>query len=1063
MKRKTITFVSALLGCALVFGTGSLTFGGNSPSVGELTVANASEVQIELGADLKSSYMCGTDFTIPTAQLEYNGEKKFAESAVLVFPNGSAYEAEAGALSLKEAGKYTLVYTATVGGKKVEKRLSFQVTKAVYEVGYEASEIFTTSELPMSPSTPTAGISVTLAAGDTFVYNKPIDLTKAENEMDFITIFPYGNTCQGNYGDGYTVEVSSLVIRLTDCYDENNYVDFNIDYLRSSTDKVTGRDLYNPYYNVKASCQSIKTGFVQNADGAASATRPEVFVDGVRYLVRTDGTFGKTGGNANRNFDDCGLTFGYDADTHIAYSKDAQRYPITSSPVLGDLDNAELYGEETFGGFTTGEVYLSVRGEGYRNGVVETRFDISNLGGEIPQATANEGYVDDSKPTVTVLSDVAGQELKIAKGEEFTLFDATAEDVNLVGNVKTTVYYGYGTAMQSCVGVQNGKFKPNKVGLYTIRYRATDAAGNVGEALVSLNCIDTVSGKGIDFETERVASLNAGEKITLPAYTATGLNGKVTVTIKAIHTATGAVTDIDSTTRSFRPTALGEYTLVYEYTDGIKAYAYGYTTTSVGSDSVALAKPMVFPEYFINGVRYAFEEAYVYTYENGERTQRLATLMIREDGGDWKEVAYGDYKIQAAQTVQFKAQYEGVDVEETQTAVFSVIDIGSLSDLSVGDGDEKESTLGRFFVGDFTAEVLGEGIRYTSKKTSGENELTFVNVLSLSNFAFDFTLETELMGFGALEIEIVDYYNRVNVTSFTYKQSGNGYFLGYNGNESFLNSSVTARKNTISYTNGIFTVIGNTTRTYKAQSYSSDKVLLHVTFKDISGKAGLQISRLGSQLFNGGVTRDNGQPMLTVKDIAGYYGINDMLTVYAATALDVLSPFLPSRLGVSVTTPTGKTAVSVDNVSMLFEPGKGHTGTHADRDYQIKLNEYGTWQVTYIATDQSGITQLKRSFNITVQDNVAPTITMESGYTENTVKTAKLGDTVTLATCNATDDVTGADKLIVWTVVYSPDNYVSIPTDGTFVAKESGTWIIYYYVSDEAGNYSTYSYVVNVV
>ncbi len=1062
MKKKTIALCGALLGGFLAFGGGALSLGGYSPREKTFAVVNAEEIGIELGCELMESYMCGTKFTIPSAELDYNGTKKKAESAVLVFPNGTAYEAQAGELILDEAGKYTLVYAASFSGKKVEKHLDFQATKAVYEVGYENSEIATTDNLPMFPATATPGISVTLAAGDTFVYNKPIDLSASETEMDFITIFPYGNTAQANYGDGYTVEVDSLVVRLTDCYDENRYVDFYIDYKQSGTDKVTGLAIYNPYYNVKAVGQSFATGFVESAETAASATRPEVFVNDIRYLARTDGTYGKTGGNVKRNFDDCGVTFGYDMKTQIAYSKDLQRYPSTSSPVLGDLDNSELYGEKTFGGFTTGEVYLSVRGEGYRNGVVETRFDISNLGGEIPQATADQGYKDEIKPTVTVFADVAGKEFKIAKGEEFTLFDATADDINLIGNVKAEVYYGYGTGMQSRVGVKDGKFKPNKVGLYTIRYTATDVAGNVGEALVSLNCIDAGDRKGITFSTEKLTSLQAGEQIALPAYTVIGLNGEVKVDVKAIHNATGEITEIDSQTLAFTPTALGEYTIVYDYTDGLKAYSYSYTLTSISSNSVVLAKPMTFPEYFIKGARYAFEEAYVYTYENNERVENLATIFIQEDGGEWKEATYGEYRVNASSTVRFKLQYDGEDVAESTSKAFSVIDVGSFNNLTVGQGAQIESTLGRFFVGDFEPVVLGEGVRYTSNKTSGDNGLTFINVLSLANFTFEFLFENELMGFGAVEIEIIDYYDRENKTSITYEQSGKGYLLGYNGTKTFLNSELTARKNTISYVNGTFTVIGNTTRYYAANDYSSDKVLLHVTFKDITGAAGLQISKLGSQLFNNGIIKDNGQPMLTVQDVAGYYGYNDVLTVYAATALDVLSPFLPSRLGVSVTTPSGKAAVSMDNVTMLFRPSEGHTGTYANRDYQIELNEYGTWEVVYVATDQSGIAQLKRTFKITVQDNVAPTITMESGYTENTVKTAKVGDTVTIADCNASDNVSVADKLLVWAVVYSPDNSLIFPINGKFVAKEQGEWIIHYYVSDEAGNYSTYSYIVRV-
>ena len=1061
MKKKTIALYSALLSCFLVFGGGALSLSDYSPREKALTIVNAEEIEIELDGELMESYMCGTKFTIPSAELDYNGNKKKAESSVLVFPNGTAYQSQAGELILEEAGKYTLVYAASFSGKKVEKRLDFQATKAVYEVGYENSEITTTVSIPMSPAAATPGISVTLAAGDTFVYNKPIDLAASEAEMDFITIFPYGNTAQANYGDGYTVEVDSLVVRLTDCYDENRYVDFYIDYKKSGTDKVTGLDIYNPYYNVKAVEQSFSTGFVASETGKASDTRSEVFVDGVRYIARTDGTYGKTGGNAKRNFDDCGVTFGYDTKTQIAYSKDPQRYPSTSSPVLGDLDNFELYGEEIFKGFTNGQVYLSIRGEGYRNGVVETRFDISNLGGEIPQATANQGYKDEIKPTVTVLADIEGKEFKIAKGEEFTLFNATAEDINLRGKVKAEVYYGYGTGMQTRVGVKDEKFKPNKVGLYTIRYTATDTAGNVGEAFVSLNCIDAGNRKGIEFSTEKLTSLQAGEKITLPAYTAEGLNGEVLIDIKAIHKATGETTKINSQTRAFTPTALGEYTLVYDYTDGVKSYSYSYTTTSVSSTSVVLVKPMTFPEYFIKGARYAFEEAYVYTYESNERVENLATIFIQEDGGEWKEATYGDYKLNASSTVRFKLQYDGQDVADSTSEVFSVIDVGSFNNLTVAQ-DPQESTLGRFFVGNFDSVVLGEGIRYTSKKTSGNNGLTFVNVLSLANFAFEFTFENELMGFGEVEIEIIDYYDRENTTSITYEQSGKGYLLGYNGTKAFLNNELTARRNTISYANGTFTVIGDTTRRYVANSYFSDKVLLHVTFKEITGATGLQISKLGSQLFNNGIVRDNGQPMLTVKDVAGYYGYNDVLTVYAATALDVLSPFLPSRLGVSVTTPSGNTAVSIDNVAILYKPNQGHTGTYANRDYQIKLNEYGTWEITYIATDQSGIAQLKRTFKVTVEDNVAPTITMESGYTENTVKTAKLGDTVTIATCSATDNKSSADKLLIWTVVYSPDNNLSFPIDGTFIAKEQGEWIIHYYVSDEVGNYSTYSYVVRV-
>ena len=232
---KWLAITACSLTCATTLGVGVSTL--DNPQT-----ATAYEITFESADALKSAYMHGSTLTVPMGTIE--GVQ--ATSYMVITPSGYAYDSKT--FTLSEAGRYTIRWFATVGGKEVSAEKTFLVEKALYgtegKVTYEERESFeyailsdkeTITADDMNPADQ-AGLKVSLAEDSVFTYNRVINLNDLSGSP-FINLHPYYCIANIKYavstGDIlYQEDARNYYVTLTDCYDSSKSVTIEMEYLQ---------------------------------------------------------------------------------------------------------------------------------------------------------------------------------------------------------------------------------------------------------------------------------------------------------------------------------------------------------------------------------------------------------------------------------------------------------------------------------------------------------------------------------------------------------------------------------------------------------------------------------------------------------------------------------------------------------------------------------------------------------------------------------------------------------------------------------------------------------------
>lgn len=1019
MKKRIMIALAASL--CLMGGMFSYQAELQSPSV------QAYSVSMQMDGEILSEYFIGTEFSLPQATLSYEGKEYVADEAALKMPDGRLYSGNT--YVLDQVGSYTVIYSVKVDGKYLKAEKTFSVKENMYEVTSRSSKVEFVESLSKVTTDTVSGLSVTLTEGDEFRFNQPINLS-VDSAFEFIKIYPTSLSDIAEMGkEG--IETNYITITLTDCYDDKKYIDFVIAYCSTGSAKQP----IMPYFRAGALGQSV-TGLDKNANKVVdNITQKEIFINGERYISRYDDKYGTLGA---KTADNVGYAFAYDVQSSCVTVDDGE---INIVNVLNDVD---IYGDTLFEGFTTGEVFLSIKGSEYVSS--ELTFEIESIGGLTGERLKNGLVSDEHAPMVNV--DVKIPEsgnIFIAKDERFKVYEAFAMDRNLVGDVKVGVYYNYGTKLQTQVGLSGGEFTPVREGKYTIVYTARDSAGNVTKELVPLQCVEVTGNSSISLEVEQLKALEAGKSYVLPAHTIKGLNGEVTVEIEAVF---GDEREkIDPETRTFIPKQVGSYQIVYRYYDEVREYEYAYTVSCSASDAVIAKSELYLPEYLIKGSSYSFDEVKAYVYESGIREEKAAILYASEDGGTYKEISFDEYFVAASQSVQFKLVYgEKTLIETTKISVV---------ETKLGE----ELLLENYFQGNFETEKKEDAIAYQSKTAEGNNVLRFISPISLSNFIFDFKVLAAYGNFSSLKVELVDYYDRNASFAFIYLNKTSTYDLMASGGYAYsVHQSFVDAVHTISYqkqtNNFVVTNTGKSRSVENAVSFTSDKVLLKITIAGINGDSAIDVRQVGNQAFAASVTMDNSLPMVSYRSSAGRYLKDSTVTIYPIEATDVLSTVVNKNITLTVQDANGTYLTSLDGVRL--------DGTClATRAYEIKLTGYGRYIVRYTVVDGNGKYSPDTYF-MTVTDSQVPTVTLDKGYGADTVVSAKLGEKIDVVSFSVNDDYSPADKLKTFVCVIEPNHAMEILENTSFVAKKVGSYKVCYYCYDEAGNLSMEYYTVKV-
>lgn len=1043
MTRKTKKFFALTCGiCALAcVAVSGLNFKGSMP---EATAETAES--ITLNQTLETKYAVGEILQIPSATIVYGGNSYIADSLATVYlPDGTVLQSDR--LTLNQIGDYTIVYETTVSGVRVTGEKRFSVFDNPYLLPNSCSYSYEERVKTQDPQQFAGGLNVDISTGAEFVYNKAIDISTTSTKTPVLTFSPYQYT---NYmldeSGRPVVQAKEFFIRLTDAYDPENYIElYMLDRSSVLETHEPGRRSY-PYLSVGAS------GQIKYAIDNATRYDPKynngkiIELDGSEYSVVYE-NFGVNHGlipcgqaidNSGIGNDGQGGWFSiyYDNETARVYvtapTRNGRSPAIVKQILLNDLDAPSIYGEDGFKGFTTGEVYLSIRADSYLSDKVQ--FEILDICGESGAAFAQTTVEDQRSPLLTFNEVEEDANFFVQRNTPVTLPTATAYDVHLKGGVETRVYYAYGTEKQVLINSDNGVFTPTKTGAYVVEYTAVDAYENSTVKTLLFSSLDK---EVLSFEAETLKGIEAGSTVVLPQHEIESLNGATYINVYA--TFGNEKIEIDEEELEFFVDYVGEYSIIYEYGDTLMQKTYSYKVASKASENVTFSS-FNLPEYFIKNAYYTFDKVYAYTYRDTKPTATETAVFVSEDGAaDFKEIDIDNYLVNADESLQFKYVYGD---EVALSEVFTVLDVGFGGKMAME----------KYFVGDITASAQKKYVELISNATTGDTTIKFANPLALSFFRFDFSIPEEMSAFDGVEIKLTDYYNADVSVVISYYKNQNMTKLRIGEFSSDIMQNFVGSNFAVWYeTNSgrMAEIFGLSTRF--ENPFSSDRIFLEFTLKNATGKNGLRLAQLCNQPMTNNA-RDRYASTFSYENLfGGLNEINNTVTVFAGVATDVLSPYYAKNLRVSVETPSGGYVTALDGTSLQGAP--------ATKQYDFITQEYGKYIVTYSYIDQSA-QEVTGMYYIAVADMQSPTITLENGYGEMTRVIVKAGKEVNVAGYTISDNLTPSAELKTTIFVhYATGEFVQI-TDGKFLASTKGDYIVYYYCFDTDENYSIAKYYV---
>ncbi len=1059
IKRRILIAVSSLLATVMA----CLLLIAFIPKIG----VSADEAILKENVEIKEVYATGTILETPSAKISYKGNDYEANAKVILcFPDGSAYEG--GSFNLNQTGKYKLIYSANVGDDVITASKDFKVENLPYVVPSSSSATYIETLKTQNPNQEISkgGVSVALGVNAKFKYNKVVDISGSTAETPLITFSPYQFTQYMLDENNRPVnEAKEFTLRITDAYDENNYVE--VYFLDRDGSTTQPQQFLRPYPYVSAGpsgqtmyCLDSPSRYNANVVSkyGTGGNGKIVTVNGVQYCaVYKD--FGVSVGYApigekyykDGNTENEVVAYeqgtGGNISIYYDYKENAVYYSsptrngtdvATKSILVCDVDDIGLY-SSPFKGFTTGEVYLSMWAGGYLSD--SYHYEISEIYGTKGRDLAeNVNVVNDVQAPVIRFEKEVPEILYAKQGAPVLIIPTTVYDVNSLGDARVSVWYNYGTNLAEWVNVVDGKFVPVKTGNYTVEYLAEDAYGNK-----TIETVSYVSVKSdvLRFEVSDISDdVSAGSLITLDKGSATSLNGNVEISISATLP-NGNVIEIGGDGKLLVEYA-GVYTVEYKYNDGFISDAYSYKFTSKASNLVNIDTP-VLPEYFIKDASYTLDTVYASTYTGQSPELKATTVFMSEDGGAYKEIDYTDFKVNAETKIRFKYVYNNAEIYSDEMPV-----------VDVGFEGRRNINKAKYFIGDVSYEATKDGVIYTSTSEDSITELKFINVLSFESFNFEFTVPSGA-GFERLEIILTDYYDRDKNLVINYGNKGASTAFGFAEYATEIAKAFEGNKFAVSYVSSANQVAERNGNAYDFVSeFSTDKILLTVKlYGTTKNDSKIMISNVGHQDMNDD-TRDKKEGYFTFQNLfGGVNAPNSIVTVYALSAVDVLTPYLAKNATISVRLPDNgqqvRYATSVDGIELY--------NVSATRDYQIELEELGEYLVEYYYTDQKG-NSVPSNYNILCMDNKNPTLTLEGGYNEKTIKKVNVGETVQIVTYNASDDRTAVANLKVLTYILKANGEFLAIEDNQFVADKAGDYVVYYYCYDADNNYAVAQYTV---
>ena len=987
---------------------------------------------IEVDEFLQKDFRVNETVDLPIAK---QGDKLVTH--ILYSPSGEGYVSEQ--IRFMESGEWKLLYNFPSG----DKYYTFLVQDILYSINGTNSLVSAgmANDFTQYNANGKSGTFVKIYEKESITYKKKIDLTDKGADDVILSI----STLPEIMG---TADADRIVVSFTDVYDASNVVTVMLKHHKSTT----------TYYNRYTYVEAAATG--QEGEGLEKQTNGDFVYEGQSYGLHKGfysddfGTLvifsmtGWTNTNVAPNADDVGLE-----SFDISFDYD-QRRVYGNGNLIIDLDDPTLQ-SVLWGGFTTGECYLTIYADTYNK--VATNLLINQIDGQLVNDIIAKYDVPDIQ-----LKDNSFETVKnITIGKKFPVPEAYATDV--LGNelnVTVRVYTAYKLGAQANVAIVDGCFIPLQERDYYVVYDCIDKGGNHSQRVLIFKAVEDEICLSANF-FGYVSESTVGETVEIATPVFDNCIGYVNVKVVAKKGNESILIAEYSTENaipmlSFTPVKTGIWTIEYNYSD---KYSESKTTYFIsvksGGKNFFVEKPII-PKFIIKDATYNTSFIKGYDFANGDGVLKTAKLYLSSGANYSNGFLLEEDTFTISQTWE-KVYFTYVIGNYSESFIVPVIDV------SYGQTDQ---AVEKYFYGysgtpTFDADM---GAIYNVKKQDGKYCLSFINVVQCYEFAFGFRIP-ENARYNKVSIYMEDSADADNVLKCSiYRYNNKNYFCINDGSgqqiKSDYNESITIRylaeKNLISLSGGESKYVFTNYNGEKWNGFSMDTCWLTVELEGANETSNeINIERVNNQLFykyKKFIIFDE-KPEIYQHDISGDNSLGNIVTLPKIVVADVFASYFTVKL--IVKTPTDNYVVSEDGV-LLDET------CNPFREYSFALKEYGSYYIAYSVEDELGGTNYFKEYNINVIDNVAPEVFLDT--TKNI--RFELGETIKIVDYTIKDDVTASEECKVFIVIARPDLQKVVFENDTSASMRfdmKGEYIIWISVTDEANNMTFASYKVDVL
>lgn len=954
------------------------------------------------GGQLEAVYYEGDEVVIPDGTFTVDGQTISASSSV-IFPDGTTHNTKK--LVISQYGVYKVSYFTQSG---IEKFVEFTVDSPLYSVvgngtakydKYTVKNEYWSNRDGEDRYEEINGVIASLGSGAKFVYNKTIDLKELTASQPLIT---FNIIAQKNGSPDFNI----LNIKVTDIYNPDTFL-----VLKAKDKQVEDADCVSYCF---VGINDENTFYKGNV-----ATEGKY---GVSNVFSFRGLAGMRG--TQPIYEDCTSIKDDTLSFYLSHEKN-EVFRTDSRDVYSTVCKLDQT-PTNWKGFTTGEVKIEVYAERYTSATAD--IIIRDIAGDTLGSSENK---DTDAPEITIdFGDYEQQNIPFGKkGMEYKVFDAVAFDT-VEGFIDTEVfvYRNYYSNTRLSVNLENGVFKTDQEGVYTICYTATDSYKNKEEKLVDVTVVDEshpISLEVVNYTT----SAKQGETVSVKQPNVSGGLGEIKTEISVFK----GEKAVELKNDTFVAMELGEYTVKYVSTDYVgQIEEFTHSINIVANDSPVLIEPLtnVLEKRYVAGYQYPVPEIKMYNFKtDGSYTEELATITI-------DNATISDNKFTPTEEGIITFNYSCLNKSYSETRPVYSIKNGKDLDLAK-----------TFIVGE-NIEVSYNAENHAKYFVTDDSEMEFVNKLLADGFALSFNTEAGNNDIGCVNIYITDTENENQVVKFSFiNDKGKTYFnindgvsaeiaLAFNGNQSKdFSVNLTEYTGEVIVDGEVFRISNYLGTNEKYTGFDSHKVYCKVEFKDVGEDGFTFIAKnVNGQYLRSTTVKDFISPVVIV--LGEYERINQINTNFKlpeAIAGDVLSPYLKSFV-VTVIGPDGKNVVS-----------DGTTLKNVEVDqYEFTLSQYGKYTISYQAIDAGGQKNDGGIFAIYVYDLQPPTVSLQGEYDTE----GKVGEKLTLATPVVTDNYATKGQITTYIMVKNPKGVLKIVEGNEFVPDMVGKYTIYVYAFD---------------